>query len=418
MATNKVPLKDENGKLLNLMGIGADIAGQKKHKLQLLQVQKMETIGRLAGVIAHDFNNLLTVIINSCDLLMDTWKECKDQCPGKIRLIRDASARGARLIQQLLAFSRKQIMQAKKIQLNDLISELHELLARLSGEKISVELDLHEHLPSIVIDPIQFQQVLLNLIVNSVEAMPSGGTIVISTSLKKIGRAEKSPYSDLPPGRYVSMQVRDMGTGMSDEVKAHIFEPFFTTKENGTGLGLATVQGIVKHSRGSCSITSKEGAGTLIQILLPAQDGEAAGIQGGQSVQGGHAGTEAIMVVEDEEDVRQLLCEVLAMNGYRVTSFNKAEDALAFLQCDHRKIQLVITDVVLPGISGLELSAALRASHPRLQVLFISGYNENLIAREIKRQPGFHFLHKPFHFNELMAKIRQMLDPCPYHDGA
>jgi PAS domain S-box-containing protein len=386
-----------------------DINGQKQLEEQFRQAQKMEAIGQLAGGVAHDFNNLLTVIKGYSELLA---KHIEEDSPLRRKLgqIRKASDRAATLVSQLLAFSRKQVNQPRVLDLNNLIRDVEKMLRRLIGEDIQFVTILN---PAgyVKADPGQLEQVLMNLTVNARDAMPEGGRMIIQTSSADLADAS---HDGLPPGKYTVLEFADTGTGMSAEVRSHIFEPFFTTKAvgKGTGLGLSTVYGIVKQAGGAIFVQSELGQGSLFEIYLPAV--EAAPLPATDPVPQDAAahGDETILVVEDERLVQAMIIETLSDCGFRVLAARDGTEACRVAaSCD--ALRLLITDVVLPGMSGVEVARQVLLKQPAARVLYISGYSDHQFAAAT-------FLKKPFGPEDLARKVRVVLDfaPVPQAEGS
>jgi two-component system cell cycle sensor histidine kinase/response regulator CckA len=388
-----------------------DITERRRMEAQLQQTTKMEAVGRLAGGVAHDFNNLLTVITGYSELLLrKIGKESPMQ--GELEEIKQAGERAAALTQQLLAFSRKQIVEPKVVRPDGLVTEMQKMLARLIGENIDLQTTFGKALGSVKIDPVQFQQILMNLVVNARDAMPGGGKIAIETANVELDDGYCTTHPYVTPGRFVMLAVGDTGQGMSEEVKEHIFEPFFTTKErgSGTGLGLATTYGAVKQAGGSIEVYSEVGIGTTFRIYLPRVEEEA-----GKPAKEGRPrdlprGTETILVVEDEENVRTLGVRTLMDLGYRVVQARNGGEALAAAQERGERIDLLLTDVVMPGMSGKELATRFAADHPETKVLFTSGYTDDAIVHHGVLERGVLFIGKPYSLEGLARKVRDVLD--------
>jgi signal transduction histidine kinase len=371
--------------------------------------QKMEAVGRLAGGVAHDFNNLLTAIIGYADLLRQRFADT----PGARQpadLIHQAGEQAAGLTRQLLAFSRKQLLQPKVIDLNLIITNLQRLLQRIIGEHIQVVAQTGAQHPRVKADPGQIEQVIVNLGVNARDAMPRGGNLTIRTRDVEL-TAEANP-AELPPGFYVALEVRDTGEGMDEETKARIFEPFFTTKGpgKGTGLGLATVYGIVMQSHGGIVVESERGKGSTFRILLPREDGPIETVSSAPIVVKSVAKEEAILLVEDEEIVRELVCEILRGEGYYVLATDRGSEALRMLREEQCEIDLLISDVVMPEMNGAVVAQRVRELCPRVRVLFVSGYSENDMADQGLETLSFQVLQKPFTPDTLARKVREVLD--------
>lgn len=377
---------------------------------RLLQSQKMAVVGHLTGGVVHDFNNLLTIIGGHAELLL---ARLPPDAPMRDSLaqIRGASARAAALTRQLLAFSRKQVVEPKVLDLNTLIKDTEKMIRRLVGEDVALQTQFASRLNPVKVDPSQMDQVILNLVVNARDAMPRGGRLSIKTSNVALNKKLPKTCPPLDPGSYVALVVRDTGYGMTSEVKARIFEPFFTTKNigKGTGLGLTVVHGILKQNGGHISVESKPGAGTTFKIYFPAAQASTLRVAHVEP-QTNARGCETVLLVEDEETLRNLGAVVLETYGYRVLTAADGKEALRLAQRHNGKLDLLLTDVVMPGISGCELAATLRARRPDLKVLFLSGYTEeDMVSRGILNV-GSSFLNKPFSPASLVAKIRQVLD--------
>jgi CheY-like chemotaxis protein len=372
----------------------------------------MEAVGKLAGGIAHDFNNLLTAIMGYSELLLNRLGE-SDTMRVEMEEIRKAAERAAALTRQLLAFSRQQVLQPKVLNLNTVVLEIEKMLCRLIGEHIDLKTTLASGLGDVRVDPNQIEQILMNLAVNARDAMPEGGTLTISTNNIELDSNYARRHLTVIPGPYVTLSVTDSGVGMSPEVKARLFEPFFTTKERGkgTGLGLSTVYGIVRQSGGDIAITSELGKGTCVQIHLPRVQATA---ETGSAKIPAHQipkGNETILVVEDEETLRQMVSTVLREQGYSVLEAFNGEDALRIAnQQNGHRIGLVLTDVLMPRMGGKELSDRLRDRWPGLKVLFVSGYTENNFPLNGVLEEGVAFLSKPFTLAGLAMKVREFLD--------
>jgi len=390
--------------------IAEDVTEQRVLENQFRQAQKMEAVGRLAGGVAHDFNNLLTVISGYTEVLLERTP-AQDLLYPKMQAIHQATERATTVTRQLLAFSRKQMLELKVVDINAIVSDMERLLRPLIGENIELETRLARDLGNTRADAGQIEQVIMNLVVNSKDAMPDGGKIIIQTEnadLQKEHLSEEHPY--IHPGAYVVLYVRDNGHGMDKETQARIFEPFFTTKEKGkgTGLGLSTVYGIVKQSGGYILIDSQLGKGTTFRIYLPRVQQAAERIGQIKATPAQKRASETVLLVEDEESVRQLVRELLEAQGYKILEAEDGEQALRIADT-HADIDLLITDVVMPGMSGRELSARLCASHPHTKLLYLSGYTEDSIVHEGVLDPGTAFLQKPFTLQTLSRKVRDVL---------
>ncbi len=418
LLTSKIPLRNSNGEISGMIGTYYDITDRKraeaeKEKLQaqLQQAMKMEAVGRLAGGVAHDFNNLLTVIMGYSELLLQkTGKESSGH--REVEEIKRAGERAASLTQQLLAFSRKQIIEPKVVRLDLLVADMQAMLTRLIGEDIALQSTTGKSLGSVKVDPGQFQQILMNLVVNARDAMPDGGKIVIETANVDLdgGYCALHPY--IIPGRFVMLSVSDTGHGMSGEVKKHLFEPFFTTKERGrgTGLGLATTYGAVKQSGGSIEVYSEAGIGTTFKIYLPHVEEEASQSVKDDRPQDMRGGSETVLLVEDEDIVRNLCVQILEQLGYKVMQARNGAEAIALAQGYGDRIDLLMTDVVMPGMSGAELATQLVLLRPEMKVLFTSGYTDDAIVRHGILEEGVSFIGKPYTPSALAKKVRGVLD--------
>jgi PAS domain S-box-containing protein len=391
-------------------GFMVDISERKLMEMQSQQARRMEAVGRLAGGIAHDFNNLLTIIKGYTELARQRT-EGQTALRNDIERIDDASERAAALVRQLLAFSRKQVLQPKNLDLNGIVSGLEQLLRRLMGEDIQIKVRTTAELGTIKADPSQIEQVLMNLVVNARDAMPHGGELTIATSNALLEHGYASEQVSVKPGRYVLLEVTDSGTGMSQETVAHIFEPFFTTKggTRGTGLGLSTSYGIVKQSGGYIWVFSEPQQGTTFKVYLPRVDESAEPATAVRLKTTPQKGTETILLVEDEKAVRDLTETVLTSYGYRVIVTQDPEHAQSIMSTG-LPIQLVLTDVVMPSMSGRELARKLAANNAGLRVLYMSGYTDDIIATGGVLEEGLAFLQKPFTPEMLARKVREVLD--------
>jgi CheY-like chemotaxis protein len=376
----------------------------------------MEAFGQLAGGVAHDFNNFLTTILGYSDLLLEE-RHIKGNLAEHVTEIRAAAGRASALTQQLLAFSRKQPLEPVTVEVNSIVTNLERSLLRLIGENISVVCDVHQEKEGahIKADPSQLTQIILNLAVNARDAMPNGGELAIKTGVCELDATKKSLFScgECVVGKFVVITIADNGTGMTEEVKAHLFEPFFSTKTDHerSGLGLATCYGIVHQSGGHLRVESEEGKGTTIQIYLPrvpAPPPPAYKKPGGKKNRGG---TETILVLEDDISVRHISVRVLRGLGYDVIEAASGNDARRLLsENGRRQVDLLLTDMVMPQTSGRRFAEALRTVHPNIKVLFISGYLEESLSAEDRREPDTFFLPKPFDSEQLAAKVREALD--------
>ena len=412
LGRGRVTERDASGKPVRVTGTHLDITQRKKLEADLIQAQKMESIGRLAGGVAHDFNNLLMAIGGNADLALI---DVSDGRPAhqEIRNIQIATRHAASLTRQLLTFARRQVVEPRVLSVNEIIGDLNHMLRRLIGE----DTELVVHAPTetvwIRIDPGQIEQVIVNLVVNARDAMPDGGRITIRASQVSLDAPVARQFGDVAPGGYVSIAVSDTGAGMSDEVRAHIFEPFFTTKEpgKGTGLGLATCFGIVRQNRGHIHFASEAGQGTTFTVYLPRVDAPRAAAEapgaGSAALQGG---TESILLAEDDRAVRETVEHMLRTQGYDVTAVADGQAALDALRERAGTFHLLVTDVIMPGMSGLRLVEEVQRSHAGVKLLCVSGYPTRAGVEELVSKPGVQFLQKPFTAAELAAKVREALD--------
>ena len=402
------------GELLTMAGTIQDVTERKRLEEQLLQAQKMESVGRLAGGVAHDFNNLLTVINGYCDLMLEGM-ETSDPLKEQLDEVRGAGQRAAALTQQLLAFSRRQVMRPQVLDLNGFLRETERLLQRLIGEDVRLVTVLDAALGKVKADPGQINQVILNLAVNGRDAMPGGGRLTIETANVDIDAESAAAQVGSRAGRYVRLSVGDTGAGMDAETRRHLFEPFFTTKPagQGTGLGLSSVYGIVQQSGGWISVYSEPGQGTQFHVYLPRleDDGEAAAAPVENPAPA--LGTETILVTEDQNNVRRLVSRMLRGFGYHVLEAANGEEALAAAAAHAGPVHLLITDVVMPEMSGRELGAELKRLRPEIRVLYMSGYTGNAIARRGLLEEGVAFIQKPFTAESLAGKVRDTLGSVP-----
>ncbi|MEI6611042.1 MAG: PAS domain S-box protein, partial [Deltaproteobacteria bacterium] len=405
------PVHDAAGKIVSYVAVKRDVTPEMVLQRQLLQAQKLESVGRLAGGVAHDFNNLLMVVGGYTSLLM---KRLPEEDPGHFMLheISRAAARGAALTQQLLAFGRKQVVQIRQIQLNTVIEEFENMLKQLLREDIHVVLKLAPDLVPVMGDSNQVGQILMNLMINARDAMPKGGTLTVETSNIDAGSAGSLGFEALPEGRYAMLSVRDTGVGMSPEVQSHLFEPFYTTKDQGkgSGLGLSIVHGIVKQHGGHIAVQSQVGEGTVFRILLPkSQESFSSGRTSPKRNEKSEGGKETILLVEDEEALRKVTTEILRSAGYRVIHASGAEEALGILREPKNIICLMLSDVVMPGMQGTELSEVALGLRPTLKVALMSGYSDDRIMERVISQKNVTFIPKPISADQLLRKLREMI---------
>jgi len=400
--------RDPKGYPLSASAVVVDLTDRKRLEEHLQRAQKMEAVGRLAGGVAHDFNNLLTVINGHTDILLSEGTFHGDDKDSLIA-VRDAGLRAARLTSQLLAFSRKAIVEPRVLDLNDIVEVTAKMLRRLLGEDITLSTDLHPELPRVHCDLGQMEQVIMNLAVNARDAMPRGGKLTLTTDAVDVPPGELRDGEEIRPGRYARLQVLDTGSGMTDEVRARIFEPFFTTKEvgRGTGLGLATVYGIVRQASGFVYADSRLGHGTVFTVLLPVVLTPAVSNDPPRSV---GRGTETVLLVEDEDAVRKLSRRLLELQGYTVLDAARGADALRLSDAHPGPIALLLTDVVMPQMGGRDLAFALRARRPEIKVLYMSGFTTDAIVRHGVAVATDALIQKPFTPVGLARKIRDVLD--------
>jgi two-component system, cell cycle sensor histidine kinase and response regulator CckA len=411
------PLRDDLGRISHYVGIQEDVTERKRGQevlrttqMQLLQAQKMETVGRLAGGVAHDFNNLLTIIHGYGELLLLPLAPGSDD-RAKVEEILKAAGRAAQLTRQLLAFSRRQVLEPRVLDLRVAIDDAERMLRRVIGEDIGFEVHRPAALGRVKADPGQIEQVLLNLVVNARDAMPEGGRLTLTLDDVELGASVAGVGEPVTPGRYVVLVVSDTGHGMQPEVRSHLFEPFFTTKEvgKGTGLGLATVYGIVKQSGGYVGVETQPDAGTTFRVYLPQVDEPLPAAPPSLPTEGMPGHGERVLLVEDDDAVRGLAWALLAERGFHVTAASDGETALALAERETKAFDLLVTDVVMPGQSGIELARRLRERWPELPVLLVSGYSDDATARAGALGAGVRFLQKPFSAHTLAEAVREAL---------
>jgi len=402
------PIRDDDGKVRGVILVFRDVTGRRHLEEQLNHSQKMEAVGRLAGGVAGDFNNLLTVITGYSELLRNELSP-----PSPLHRFAEeilyAAERAAALTRQLLALGRGQAAQPKLLDLNALIAGMEPMLRRLLGENNHLIILPDPNLGRVNADPAQIEQVIVNLATNAREAMPDGGKLVLESANADLEDASAGKKIGVPPGAYVMLAASDTGIGMDAEVRSHLFEPFFTTKEQGkgSGLGLSTVYGIIRQSGGQITVYSQAGCGTIFEIYLPRVTEAAAAPE--RAAPAPFRGSETVLLVDDEEGVRKLVCAVLQSNGYSVIEAINGHAALAAYEKNAHKIDLVLTDVVMPQMDGFELGERLAETNAALKILFMSGYRDNPIGGS-DNQPLRPFLHKPFTPDVLLSKVREILD--------
>jgi two-component system cell cycle sensor histidine kinase/response regulator CckA len=406
MAVHEIQYGGRSAQLAVLM----DVTGRRELEEQLRQAQKMEAVGMLAGGVAHDFNNLLTIINGYTQLILNNLKP-GDKNRQSAEQVMKAGERAAALTNQLLAFSRRQVLQLKVVDLNQAVTSLGTMLQRLIGEDIDLRLELRPDLGRVSADPSQLEQVLMNLAVNARDAMPQGGTLTIETANVQLDETYAGRHIAVKPGPYVLLAVSDTGSGMDEATRQRLFEPFFTTKGpgKGTGLGLSTVFGIVKQSGGSLEVYSEPGSGSSVKVYFPRVD-QAVPVEEEARKRQSPRGTETILLVEDDEMVRNLVRETLEREGYKVIGASDPLEAQRIAESHRGKIQLLITDVVMPRLNGKELAKALVERRPELKVLYMSGYTDSAIVNSGILQKEVAFLQKPFTPAALASKVRDVLE--------
>jgi PAS domain S-box-containing protein len=418
LSLSLAPLRDGRGAISAAMAVIADISERKGAEFhrsqleeQLRQSQKMEAVGRLAGGVAHDFNNLLTAISGYAELLQAKF-EPGETVRGYVDEILKSSGRAAQLTRQLLAFSRRQVLQPKTLDLNSVVSSMEGLLHRLIGEDVDLSTSLDPALASVKADQGQIEQVIMNLAVNSRDAMPKGGRLSIETRNVDLDSGYSDRHGRLRSGPHVLLAVSDSGIGMNAEIQSHLFEPFFTTKDKdkGTGLGLATVYGIVKQSGGDIWVYSEPGRGSCFKVYFPRSDEAAESTTKEATKVRSRPAKETVLLAEDSDVVRRLLKELLLAGGYKLLEARHGVEALELSKNFEGTIDLLLTDMVMPQMSGRELAENLMPLRPGMKVLFMSGYTEDAITRQGMLDPGTGFLEKPFTPDSLARKIRALLD--------
>jgi two-component system cell cycle sensor histidine kinase/response regulator CckA len=408
--TVKVPLLSPDGKHHQVLGVATEITQRKQLEEQFRQAHKMEAVGRLAGGVAHDFNNVLTIIRAQTEFLLADLPP-DDRRRADVMEIQSAADRAAAFTRQLLAFSRRQLLQPEVLNLNAVITGMEVMVRRLVGEDVVVLTKLHSELPRVWADPGQLQQVLMNLAVNSRDAMPNGGSLLIETAVVELDEHYPKQHPSAKAGVHVVLAVTDTGCGMDQVTRSRIFEPFFTTKEpgKGTGLGLSTVYGIVKQSGGHIWVYSEVGRGTTFKLYLPPHDGAErlrAPEPTTQPVLGSGA---TILLVEDEPSVRSTVRRLLERHGYQVLEAANGHDALTLVAARGSEIRLVVSDMVMPGMGGMELASRLRSLSPEIPVLLMTGYTEEAIARNGDRPHDALIIEKPFRQHTMLEKVRGAL---------
>jgi PAS domain S-box-containing protein len=413
---NIVPVADAQGHLTHLVSVQREVTERRHLEAQLRQSQKMEAVGQLAGGIAHDFNNLLTVITGYSELALKRHLNDNDPLRPYIEEIDRAGERAAGLTRQLLAFSRKQVLELKVLNLNTVVAEMDKMLRRLIGEDVDLVTMLNEDLGQVKADPGQLEQVIMNLAVNARDAMPQGGKLTIETANVELDETYAHQHLEAQPGSYVMLAVSDTGAGMDPETMSHIFEPVFTTKEQGkgTGLGLSTLYGIVKQSGGHTWVYSEIGRGTTFKVYLPRVEESVEIFEPDPVRLKQHQAVETILLVEDEERVRELVRTLLQEEGYTVLVAQNGDEALRLCQQYDGPAHLLVTDMVMPGgMNGRQLAERLTSLYPKLKVLYMSGYTGEAIVRQGVLEHNLAFLQKPFSLVGLIRKVREVLASPP-----
>jgi two-component system cell cycle sensor histidine kinase/response regulator CckA len=405
--TVKVPLRSADGTTRQVLGVATDITDRKQLEDQFRQAHKMEAVGRLAGGVAHDFNNVLTVIRAQTEFLLADLPP-DDPRRSDVQEIQGAADRAASFTRQLLAFSRRQLLQPEVLELNHVITGMEMMVRRLVGEDVVVMTKLHPDLPRIWADPGQLQQVILNLAVNSRDAMPRGGTLLIESNVVELDEHYPRQHPTAKPGTHVVLVVTDTGCGMDAATRSRIFEPFFTTKDpgKGTGLGLSTVYGIVKQSGGHIWVYSEPGRGTTFKLYFPPHYGAVKTAQPERPAVPALGSGATILLVEDERPVRSTVRRLLERHGYQVLEAANGQDALDLVTARSEEISLVLSDMVMPGMGGTELAGRIRSIAPKLPVLLMTGYTEEAIARAVERPLEEQIIEKPFTMTTMLEKVR------------
>ena len=408
--TIKTPMYDDEGELMGVLGIGRDITERANLQAQLVQAQKMESIGRLAGGVAHDFNNMLSIILGNLEMILDDLPK-DSHLVENLEEIKNATDRSSRLTKQLLAFARRQTISPKVIDLNDTVESILTMLRRLIGEDIDLAWHPGKNLWQVNVDPSQVDQILANLCVNSRDSIKNIGKVTIETGNLSLEAEDCRKHDGFIPGDYVMMTVSDTGSGMSKEILDHIFEPFYTTKGSGkgTGLGLAMVYGIMKQNKGFIYVYSEPGRGSIFRIYFPRHMGAGSGKSRPHPMDENPIGHETILLVEDELAILKVTKKRLEQLGYTVMGFSSPMEAIAFTD-NSTRVHLLMTDVVMPEMNGRDLSKKLAKSHPGIKCLFMSGYTADVIAHHGLLDEGLNFISKPFSMRDLSLKLREILD--------
>jgi len=404
-------ITNEQGGITHFLAVKEDITEHKQLEAQFRQAQKMDAVGRLSAGVAHDFNNLLTVILGYSSLMLADASQ-GDSVRASVLEIQKAGERAARLTRQLLAFSRQQLLQPMELNLNEVVTDCAKMLQRLVGEDISMEVVLDPRVKQVRVDPGQLEQVLMNLVVNARDAIPHFGSITIATADVTLDESYCRLHPEAHPGCHVTLSVTDTGCGMDETTQAHIFEPFFTTKGpgKGTGLGLSMVFGFIQQSGGHISVTSRREAGSTFVIYLPALEVDESALEAWEPAEKLPAGTETVLLVEDEAGVRMLSRQILLTLGYTVLEAAQGDEAIQLVKNQKQAIDLLITDMVMPGMGGCQLAEEICTLRPGIKVLLVSGYTGDALSRHGGVPPGTHFLQKPFSMAVLAVQVREILD--------
>ena len=405
------PIRDAAGQIINYVAAQRDVTAESALQERLHQAQKMESVGRLAAGVAHDFNNLLGVILGYGELVRDGLPS-DDPLREDVAHILEAAERAAASTRQLLALGRKQPRRVRSLDLSTVVSESSKILSRLAGETIELEIRLHPALGGVRADAGQIEQVLLNLVLNARDALPEGGRITIETRNEELAADGTSPHGEIPPGSYVLLTVTDTGPGMDAATRAKIFEPFFTTKETGkgTGLGLAVAHGIVHQSGGEIEVDSEVGVGTAFKVYLPRFDDPVLAPGDRMAPSPLTGGAETVLLVDDEAALRELIRRVLESHGYSVLVARDGDEAVRVSEAHAGAIQILVTDVIMPGATGTEVTEIISVDRPEMKVLYVSGYSEESIVRRGLLGSGRAFLSKPFALTLLLRRVRELLD--------
>jgi signal transduction histidine kinase/CheY-like chemotaxis protein len=405
------PLKEDD-RVYGMVCFGQDITEHKKLEAQLFQAQKMETVGRLAGGIAHDFNNILTVIDGYCSMTIEDLKE-NHPLVSNIQTIRKASERAGNLTRQLLAFSRKQPMQTRALNLNSLVTDVAKMLHRVIGEDIKLIIDLFPELAEVQADPGQIEQVIMNLVINSRDAMPAGGQITIKTASASLSPAQAQAMTEAQPGNFVCLSIQDTGTGMSGEIQKHLFEPFFTTKERGkgTGLGLSVVYGIVKQHNGWVNVRSETGKGSVFDIYLPVAATPSTNQPDSKIIIKAFRPkgvNQRVLVIEDEQGIREVTAFGLRKSGYQVFEAATVAQARQIFEREKGNFDVIFSDVILPDGNGVKLAEELSALNPKIRIIISSGYMDEQAQMEAIDDKGYQFIPKPYNLTRLINTILKL----------